>query len=53
MMYPVGLDSKYGDTVPGYYDVKVNGHFTFMINRSASRNVIYISRLTWVKKMNG
>jgi len=24
-----GLGLKYGDTVPGYYDVKVNGHFTF------------------------
>jgi hypothetical protein len=25
-----GLGFKYGDTVPGYYDVKVNGHFTFI-----------------------
>ena len=24
-----GLGFKYGDTVPGHYDVKVNGHFTF------------------------
>jgi len=24
-----GLGFKYGDTVPGYYDVKVNGHYTF------------------------
>ncbi len=25
-----GLGFKYGDTVPGHYDVKVNGHFTFI-----------------------
>jgi len=25
-----GFGLKYGDTVPGYYDVKVNGHFTFI-----------------------
>ena len=25
-----GLGLKYGDTVPGHYDVKVNGHFTFI-----------------------
>ena len=24
-----GLGFKYGDTLPGHYDVKVNGHFTF------------------------
>ena len=25
-----GFGLKYGDTVPGHYDVKVNGHFTFI-----------------------
>jgi hypothetical protein len=25
-----GLGFKYGDTAPGHYDVKVNGHFTFI-----------------------
>ena len=25
-----GLGFKYGDTLPGHYDVKVNGHFTFI-----------------------
>ena len=25
-----GLGFKYGDTFPGHYDVKVNGHFTFI-----------------------
>ena len=25
-----GFGFKYGDTVPGHYDVKVNGHFTFI-----------------------
>ena len=25
-----GFGIKYGDTVPGHYDVKVNGHFTFI-----------------------
>ena len=26
--FPLGLDSNMVYTVPGYYDVKVNGHFT-------------------------